>query len=124
MTTKPFIVPAGDKLKIRKFLLTCLQYGRRNAIRGKELAKIFGSEDDRHIRVMIDELIEEGMPIAAAVSELKGGGGVGFFICETDEEVAAYIQVLKNRERETMLRRLAFEKASANFSPPEQGSLL
>ena len=30
--------------------------GRRNAIRGKELAKMFGHGEDRHIRVMIDEL--------------------------------------------------------------------
>ena len=118
MTTQPFIVPAGDKLKIRKFLLGALQYGRRNATRGKELAKLFGYGEDRYIRVMIDELIEEGMPIAAAVSE-----PMGYFICETDNEVAEYIRVLKNRRKEIDVRLAAFEKAAANFTPPEQGEM-
>ncbi len=38
--------------------------GPERAITGKELASIFGRKDDRAIRLIIRELIAEGVPVA------------------------------------------------------------
>ena len=47
--------------------MTTLKTGRRSAITGKRIAHTLGQSDDRKIRLMIRELIAEGVPIASSV---------------------------------------------------------
>lgn len=115
---RPFIIPARDRPKLRKEVMSALGYGRKAAITGKDLASRLGYRDDRLIRVMIRELIAEGVPIASSVSE-----PMGFFIVKTDEEAANYIRGLKDRIKEDESRLRDFEAAVASFSPPEQLAL-
>lgn len=119
MTSKPFILTTHDRLKLRKAVLERLKRGRRNALRGKELARELRQPDDRKIRLVIRELISEGVPVASAVSE-----PMGFYIVANEHEAADYIRVLKERIREDTARLQDFEKAVSDFSVPEQGTLL
>ncbi len=53
---------------MKERLLNILQQhqGRDNPITGKELARLLNQNDDRKIRLLIRELIAEGVPIASA----------------------------------------------------------
>lgn len=112
---RPFIIPAREKLKIRKLVLSALGHGAQAARTGNDLARVCGYRDDRYVRVMIRELIAEGVPIASSVSER-----MGFFIVQNEHEAAAYIRILKARIREDENRLRDFEAAVASYSLPEQ----
>ena len=118
MTCKPFVLTTQDRLKLRRAVLQRLRRGRRSAVRGKEMARELRLPDDRKIRLVIRELISEGVPIASAVSE-----PMGFYIVINEHEAADYIRVLKERIREDTARLRDFEKAVAHFNVPEQGHL-
>ncbi len=116
---KPFIIPAKQKPQIRKQVLDGMGYGRKAARTGNDLASAYGYSDDRYIRVMIRELIGEGVPIASAVSP-----PLGFFIAQNEYEAAEYIRVLKARIWEDEDRLRDFLKACTEFSLPEQLALV
>lgn len=120
MATKLFVLTAQDRIRLRKRVLDALGRGRRNAITGSELARILGERDDRKIRVLIRELIAEGVPIASSVSPPT----MGFYIVQNENEASAYIRVLKERIKEDTRRLEDFERAVANYNPPEQGELM
>lgn len=119
MTTRPFLVGPVERLEIARFLRRCLQRGRRNAIRGKELAFQLGLRDDRKIRLVIRELIAAGWPIASSVTE-----PMGFYLVANGDEAADYIRILKERIKEDESRLADFRKAVANMTLPEQAALL
>lgn len=85
-----------------------LHKGRDRAITGKDLAKILGETDDRHIRSQIRDLIASGVPIASSVSF-----PYGYYIVETMKEATDYMQSLRNRLIEDALRRRDFKRAVA-----------
>lgn len=114
---KPFIVTAGERVRLHAQVLNSLGKGKQNAVRGKDLAIKFRLMDDRKIRVIIDALIEEGVKIAASVSE-----PTGYFIVNTPEEAAEYIRVLESRSREINKRLSNFKRACADMTLPVQAS--
>ena len=116
--SKPFILTAEDRVKLRSRVLATLKTGRRNAITGKKIAHALHQSDDRKIRLIIRELIAEGVPIASSVSE-----PMGFYMVANEHEASDYIRVLKERIREDMARLRDFEAACHEFSIPEQRSL-
>ena len=116
--TKPFILTAEDRAKLRSRVLGMLKPGRKNAITGKDIALALSQRDDRKIRLVIRELIAEGVPIASSVSE-----PMGFYIVANEHEAANYIRVLKERIREDTARLGDFEVACNRFPVPEQPSL-
>jgi hypothetical protein len=92
--------------------------GKKNAITGKQMALQLRLPDDRKVRKLIEELIEEGMPIASSV-----GDPGGFFMVQTEAEAYDYIKVLANRRDEIDNRLVAFQNAIAKTGMivPEQG---
>jgi len=118
MMSKPFVLTAQDRLKLHTAVLERIPRGRQNAVRGKELAHQLGQHDDRKIRLIIRELISEGVPIASAVSE-----PMGFYIVANEHEAANYIRGLKERIREDGARLRDFEAACHQFSLPQQRPL-
>ena len=120
--TKPFILTAqqrkGLKGKVLNHLVT-YRRGRKSAIRGKDLAWQWGYGDDRVVRLIIRELIAEGYPIAAAVSE-----PMGFFLAINEHEALDYARVLKERIKEDQARLDDFLKACHEFTLPEQITLM
>ena len=117
--TKPFVLTAQDRTRLRKRVLDALGRGRKNAVTGSDLALILGERDDRKIRLLIRELIAEGVPVASSVAE-----PMGFYIVQNENEAAAYIRVLKERIKEDTKRLEDFERAVANYSLPAQGQLI
>ena len=115
---RPFILTADDRVKLRGRVFQILKPGRRSAMTGKEIARVLGQSDDRKIRLVIRELIAEGVPVASSVSD-----PMGFYIVASDYEAADYIRVLKERIKEDMARLRDFEAACHEFSIPEQRSL-
>lgn len=116
--SKPFILTAEDRVKLRSRVLATIKTGRRNAITGKEIARTLGQSDDRKIRLIIRELIAEGVPVASSVSD-----PMGFYIVVSEYEAADYIRVLKERIKEDTARLRDFETACHEFAIPEQRSL-
>jgi len=115
---KPFILTADDRVRLRGRVLRILKPGRRSARTGKDIARALGHSDDRKIRLIIRELIAEGVPVASSVSD-----PMGFYIVASEYEAADYIRVLKERIKEDTARLRDFEAACHEFSIPEQRSL-
>ena len=112
---KPVTIPLKDRAEFKYRLLMSLGKGRKQAITGKELAQIFSHKNDRQVRLIIRELIEEGYPIASTT-----GQPPGFFIAETKEEVLKYASGLRGRLIEDAIRRRNFLRASRQILQPEQ----
>jgi len=96
-----------------------LRYGKENARTGKELAKILGSKDDRPVRLVIRDLIAEGLPVASSVTP-----PFGFFIVNSLDEVKDYMRVLKGRLVQDAYRRRDFKLASKEILQPHQMVLI
>ena len=119
MTDRPFILTAQTRHQLRKQVMDILRHGRANAMRAAEITRLLHQRDDRLIRVVIRELISEGIPIASSVTE-----PMGYFIAENDDEAVRYIQGLEARIREDQARLDEFRKAAeARFSLPQQLSM-
>jgi hypothetical protein len=116
--SKPFVLTAEDRVKLCSRVLATIKTGRRNAVTGKEIARALGQSDDRKVRLIIRELIAEGVPVASSVSD-----PMGFYIAANEYEAADYIRVLKERIKEDTARLRDFETACHEFSIPEQRSL-
>lgn len=78
-------------LKSEVLAILVKHQGERNAIKGKELARLLGFRSDRTIRQAIEEL-EKQYPVAATTEP-----PYGYFIAETEEEKQKYQEVLKSR---------------------------
>ena len=89
-----------------------LRYGKENARTGKEMARVLGFRDDRMVRLVIRELIADGMPMASS--------GVGYFIATTPDEATEYMQNLKSRLVEDANRRKDFMIAARAILQPGQ----
>ncbi len=115
---RPFIVSAGDRVRLRRRILEQLKPGKQSAVTGKRLAWALNEADDRHIRIVIRELIKEGYAIASSVSE-----PAGFYLVANENEAFEYIRVLQDRINEDKARLDDFKEACADFAIPEQQSL-
>jgi hypothetical protein len=94
--------------------------GIGNSITGAHIAQRFGYSSDRKIRVAIQQLVADGKPIAASVSD-----PVGYYLVETREEAEAYAAVLRSRAIKILKRLHNFQRAIQNeFGVPYQPVLL
>jgi hypothetical protein len=94
--------------------------GSANAITGLRIAKQFGYRNDRKVRLVIQQLIADGHPIAASVSE-----PVGYYLVHTRDEAEAYAAVLRSRAVKTFERLRDFQRATKSvFGVPYQPILL
>lgn len=93
--------------------------GHQNAITARELAD-YMEIPERKVRLIIRELIADGVPIASSTENMKG-----YFIIETRAEADTYAQSLRNRLIEDALRRRDFRRAAAHqLREAEQGVLI
>jgi len=74
--------------------------GRQYAIRGRELAGMYGYTDDRVVRKAIEELIDDHFPICSATDE-----PCGYFFPASVEEARRYSKGLQSRAVRIFLRR-------------------
>lgn len=81
--------------------------GRANTITGKELASVFGMKSDRPIRLIIRELISEGMPIASTTE-----APAGYFLAVSYAEARDYAESVKSRLINDAIRRRDFNRAA------------
>ncbi len=94
--------------------------GRENAVTAMELARQFGYRDDRKIRIMIRDLISEGLPVAAATES-----PAGYFVIASILERDVYANTIRSRLKEDALRRRDFLRAAALYSEQAgQGRLI
>lgn len=94
--------------------------GRDKAITAKELAFMLGQKDDRKIRLIIRELISEGMPIASSTESPQG-----YFIITNHAEAERYAEGEKSRLIEIAIRRRDFRRAASLYlAPAQQGRLI
>lgn len=90
--------------------------GSRCAITGAQMAKALGYKNDRAIRVCIEHLIADGVPVAASVHE-----PFGYYILQTREEAQVYEATLRSRAVKTLKRLKDFNRAAAGcFGPAQQ----
>lgn len=92
--------------------------GRSMAITSQALAKITG-QHERLIRLVIRELIKEGLPVASSTEP-----PAGYFLVAAMKEAEEYADSVKSRLIEDAKRRRDFRHAAAMFlKPAEQGKL-
>ena len=92
--------------------------GQARAITGRELAAMFGLRDDRSIRLVIRELIKDGLPVASSTE-------AGYFIVATRQEAEQYAISIRSRLIENAIRRRDFRLAADQYlTPAEQGVLI
>ena len=109
------LMPRYERLKLKKEVALYLRRGKHNAIRGEKLAKLLGHPNDRQIRIVIREMISNGIPVAASV-----GKPMGFYIADNYEEALEYMAVLRRRCIENAVRRRDFKKACLTYLEPKQ----
>ncbi len=93
--------------------------GRVQAIKAQELAEIVQC-DERKVRLIIRELIAEGLPVASGTEP-----PAGYFVVNTWQEASQYAQSIKGRLIEEAIRRRDFRRSAALYlKPAEQARML
>ncbi len=94
--------------------------GAQSAVTGGDLARALGHHNDRQIRLVIQQLIADGHPIAASVCD-----PAGYYVIATREEAEAYMAVLRSRATRTFKRMADLGRAVERvFGVPYQPLLL
>ncbi len=107
----------GLKAELKAILLR--REGHLRAIKARELAELLRC-DERKVRLIIRELIREGLPVASSTEALAG-----YFIVTTRQEAEQYAGSVRSRLIEDALRRRDFRRAADQYlTPAEQGILL
>ena len=99
-------------------ILNNLRNGSKQAIKGKELARLLGYKDDRKVRLEIRELIRRLYPIGSSTEE-----PAGYFLIDTPEEATRYMAVLKSRLVEDAYRLRDIKVSTHLLRNPEQLTL-
>lgn len=118
METKEKYTLSQNEADLPARVLEILQLckGARNAITAITIARRLGYLNDRKVRIAIQQLVHDGYPIAASVSD-----PLGYYIVETREEAEAYSLVLRSRATQTFNRMHDFQRAIQNkFGVPFQ----
>ena len=116
---KSWTPTATDRTRLMAQVRNMLRPGRQSAIPGKELARHLGLSEDRAIRIVIRDLIADGVPVASATDN-----PAGYYIVANGSEAADYLGTLRNRIREDEGRYRDFEKATRTLEIPVQGAML
>jgi len=112
-------VPEND-LNTRLKSILVRHEGRARAISGRELATIVGHRDDRKVRMVIRELIAQGLPVASSTEP-----PAGYFVVATRQEAADYAISIRSRLIEDAKRRRDFRRAADLYlTPARQGILI
>jgi len=93
--------------------------GRARAIKAEGLASRLGYFDDRLVRKVIKELIDEGLPVCSITEP-----PAGFFLASTREEAERYTKSLRKRAVLIFLRRKKVIRNAGLFVPAGQRRLL
>ena len=118
---RPNWIPSNhDRVQLLADVRAILQShrGKRNAIQGTELARALHMPDDRSVRIVIRDLIHDGLPVASSTVE-----PAGYYLVANGEEAAEYLAVLDSRAREDEARKRDFEKACKDLAVPIQGGM-
>ena len=109
----------GDlKLHLKGVLLR--HEGKARAITGRELATMVGHRGDRQVRLVIRELITDGLPVASSTES-----PAGYFIVATRQEAEDYATSIRSRLIEDAIRRRDFRRAAdLHLAPAQQGRLI
>jgi len=93
------------KTQVKEILLN--HRGRGRAIKGQEIAQKLGFKDDRQVRLIIRDLIADGIPIASGTES-----PAGFYLVENKDEADIYMDDLRSRLKEIAIRRWQFRLAA------------
>jgi len=92
--------------------------GRQQAITSRGLSTLTGYPD-RRVRLVIEELITEGLPVAS-ITEAPAG----YFVATSVEEVKECTETLKSRAVHIFRRRQKLIRNVTNIKPLVQGRLM
>ena len=96
------------KSDMKSAVLNQLKIGKSHAISGNLLSEILGERNTRHIRLAIQELIEDGIPICGSAKK-----PAGYFIAETREECKENLELLRSYGK-MLFRHYKFLKRASN----------
>lgn len=105
--------------ELKQEVRSLLRTGKDNARTGKVLANLLGFNNDRLVRLVVRELIAEGLPVASSVTP-----PLGFFIASSLDEARDYMRVLKGRLVQDAYRHRDFKLASREILQPHQMTLI
>ena len=108
-----------DELKAQLEGILTHHRGRSMAITGHELVSLTG-EENRAIRLALEDLISDGLPIVSATE-----APAGYFLATSREEAIESTAYLRSHAVMTFLRRKKIIKNTATYIKPIlQGKLL
>lgn len=96
-----------------------LRYGKKNARKGEEFARLLGFKDDRCVRLAIRELIADGLPVISSVHP-----PYGYYIADNPEEITEHLGELRHRALEVLGRYKDLKLASREILQPHQMALI
>lgn len=112
-----------DKTELKEYLREILleHNGRLSAITAGQLAMIT-QDSERNVRLIIRELITEGLPVASVTER---SSPQGYFLVTTRQEAEEYAGSLRGRLIENAIRRRDFRRAAdMHLTPARQGILV
>ena len=95
--------------EMKRAVLHQLEHGEANALKGKVLAARLGEKDTRQIRLVLEELREDGVPVI--------GGATGYFIAESPEEIRQAMERLTSYIRMLAIHRRCLKRATPRVDP-------
>ena len=96
-----------------------LEVGLGSALKSKDIS-VLCNLHERDVRLVIRELIKDGLPVASSTDGLHGG----FYITATRAEADAYIADMRSRIVEIALRMRDYKRAARSILNPGQLALL
>lgn len=88
-----------DNSALKSKLLHFLRYGKEKAVKKKVLTQLC-NVNERQMRLVIRELIDDGYPICGSPNK-----PYGYYIAETPEEIKGEMKLIRNSYGMELLRR-------------------
>lgn len=109
------MVMIETKADLKTAVLQHLSIGKKHAIPGKLLATRLGENNTRQIRLAIQELIKDGLPIIGSPKQ-----PYGYYIAKTAEECQENLEALMSYLKMIALHHKYLLRASRKLITPEQ----
>ena len=103
-------------MEFKEAVRSQLGLGKSKAVPGKLLAQRLNEKDTRNLRLAIQDLIEEGIPII-------GNSSCGYYIAENQEDCEQNLEYLKSYLKMIGKHYKYLKRASRKILNPEQLSM-
>ena len=99
------------KLQVRELL----RFGKDNARKGLDMAESLEFKDDRPVRIVIRDLIADGLPVVSSIRP-----PYGYYIADDSDDLTEHLGKLRHRALEVLHRYKDLKIAARSILQPTQ----